>query len=245
MCAAGAPAFKGQTVEGGERISWKFPFASGCWHASWRGLSIQVEDNKHDVIDQVTAFAPISELEIEDTWFLSGMCGTGSNTLVAKDVFVPEHRVSPMTKLLGGKPIAHRHSGEPSDHYPFSTTNSVIGVSPITGIAQGILEKLIEDTCRRGIAFTTYTRQADSPVVQHEQAEASLKIDSAWLQVMRSAAEVEEIAKAAGQMDYLARARVRGVVGYAAQLIREAIDVLRSIGCERVRPRKSVPADVP
>ncbi len=31
-------------------------------------------------------------------------------------------------------------------------------------------------------------------------------------------------------MDYLARARVRGVVGYAASLIREAIDALISIG---------------
>jgi len=31
-------------------------------------------------------------------------------------------------------------------------------------------------------------------------------------------------------MDYVARARVRGLVGYAAKLIREAIDALASIG---------------
>ena len=31
-------------------------------------------------------------------------------------------------------------------------------------------------------------------------------------------------------MDYISRARVRGIVGYAARLIREAIDALMSIG---------------
>ena len=32
----------------------------------------------------------ISELEIEDTWFVAGVCGTGTNTLVAKDIFVSQ-----------------------------------------------------------------------------------------------------------------------------------------------------------
>jgi 3-hydroxy-9,10-secoandrosta-1,3,5(10)-triene-9,17-dione monooxygenase len=66
--------------------------------------------------------------------------------------------------------------------------------------------------------------------VQHQIAETALKIDSAWFQVMRAAAEVEDTAAAGKQMDYVARARVRGVVGYAVKLIREAIDALASIG---------------
>jgi 3-hydroxy-9,10-secoandrosta-1,3,5(10)-triene-9,17-dione monooxygenase len=230
VCAAGTPVFKGQIVDGGVRISGKFPFASGCWHASWGGLSVQLEDAKHDVVDQVTAFAPIAELDIEDTWFVSGMCGTGSNTLVAKDVFVPDQRVLRMTGVLNGQPGARRNSGETSDNYAFSAANSLLGVSPVLGIAQAMLEKVIEGTRERGIAFTTYTRQADAPVVQHELAEVSLKIDGAWLQVMHAAAEVEETAAAGKPMEYIARARVRGTVGYAAKLIREAIDALASIG---------------
>src|SRR5260370_42464435 len=93
-----------------------------------------------------------------------------------------------------------------------------------------MLEKVIEGTRTRGISATTYTRQAEPPVLQHQIAEAALKIDSAWIQVMRAAAEVEDIARAGSQMDYLARTHVRGVVGYAARLIREAIDALMSIG---------------
>ena len=47
---------------------------------------------------------------------------------------------------------------------------------------------------------------------------------------MHAAAEVEETAAAGKQMDYVARARARGIAGFAAELIREAIDALASIG---------------
>ncbi len=230
VCGAGSATSIGQRMDGGLRISGKFPFASGCWHSSWGVLTVQIEDDTHKVVDQVMAFAPMSELEIEDTWFVAGMCGTGSNTLVAKDVFVPDHRVLLMSKILNGEHSARRHSGEPSDNYAFAPAIALIGLSPVIGIAQAMLEKVIEGTRTRGITFTTYTRQADAPVVQHQIAEAALKIDSAWLQTMRAADEVEDTARAGSQMGYLARARVRGVVGYAARLIREAIDALISIG---------------
>jgi 3-hydroxy-9,10-secoandrosta-1,3,5(10)-triene-9,17-dione monooxygenase len=230
VCAALPPNAVGQRADGGLRISGRFPFASGCWHSTWGGLGVQIEDDAHNVVSQALAFAPISELEIEDTWFVAGMCGTGSNTLVAKDIFVPDHRVLPMSKIISGEYPARRHSGEPSDTYTFTAANSLVTVSTVIGIAQAMLDKVIEGARTRGISFTTYTRQADAPVVQHEIAKAALKIDSAWLQLMHAAAEVEETAAAGKQMGYVARARARGIAGFAAKLIREAIDALASIG---------------
>jgi 3-hydroxy-9,10-secoandrosta-1,3,5(10)-triene-9,17-dione monooxygenase len=230
VCAAGTPACKGRQVQGGVRISGKFPYASGCWHSSWGGLSVQVEDDADNVIDQAIAFAPIAELEIEDTWLVAGMCGTGSNTLVAKDVFIPDHRILPMSKILSGEHVHRRHAGEPSDNYAFAAAGTLVTLAPVIGIAQAMLEKVVEGTRTRGITFTTYTRQADAPVVQHQVAEAALKIEGAWLLAMRAADEVEDTAAAGNQMEYVSRARVRGTVGYAAKLLREAIDTLASIG---------------
>ena len=43
-------------------------------------------------IDIGSVVMPMSELTIEDTWFVAGMKGTGSNTIVADRVFVPDHR---------------------------------------------------------------------------------------------------------------------------------------------------------
>jgi alkylation response protein AidB-like acyl-CoA dehydrogenase len=111
VCGADSPTSIGKRMDRGLRISGKFPFASGCWHSSWGGLGVQIEDDTHNIVGQLMAFAPISELEIEDTRFVAGMCGTGSNTLVAKDVFVPDHRVLPITKILNGEHSARRHSG--------------------------------------------------------------------------------------------------------------------------------------
>src|SRR5260370_25428342 len=84
VCNASSPASVGRRVDGGVRISGKVPFASGCWHSSWCSLTGQIEDDTHNVVDRVTAFAPISEFQIQHTWFVAGVCGTGSNPLVAK-----------------------------------------------------------------------------------------------------------------------------------------------------------------
>jgi 3-hydroxy-9,10-secoandrosta-1,3,5(10)-triene-9,17-dione monooxygenase len=75
VCGSGAPTSIGRRVDGGWRISGKFPFASGSLHSSWASLWVQMEDDAHNVIDQVGAFAPLSELEIEDTWFVAACAG--------------------------------------------------------------------------------------------------------------------------------------------------------------------------
>ena len=53
-------------------------------------------------IDIGTVVMPMSELTIEDTWFVAGMKGTGSNTIVADRVFVPEHRYVSVPAAIDG-----------------------------------------------------------------------------------------------------------------------------------------------
>jgi 3-hydroxy-9,10-secoandrosta-1,3,5(10)-triene-9,17-dione monooxygenase len=230
ICGVISPSSKGQRVEGGIRVSGKMPFASGCWHSSWALLGFAVEDAAHRMVDQAIGFAPIAELEIEDTWFVAGMCGTGSNTVVAKDVFIPDHRILSALPAMEGDYPHQRHSGEPSDRYALGPILPLLLLGPVIGTAQALLQEVIEGTRKRGIAFTTYTRQADSAVVQHQVAEAALKIDSAWFHTMRAAGDIHNPAVSGNRMDYATRARVRGECGYAARLVREAIDALVSVG---------------
>jgi alkylation response protein AidB-like acyl-CoA dehydrogenase len=230
VCVAGSPVLKGSRAPGGVRISGKFPFASGCWHSSWGGLNVQLEGPDPNASHIIVAFAPISELEIEDTWFVAGMSGTGSNTLAARNVFVPDHRILWMAEVVDGKRAERRHTAETSDRYWFYSANALITIAPVIGIVQAILESVIDGTSKRGITFTNYTRQADSSVVQHQIAEAAVKIDTASVVAMRAAQEVENAAVTGNSIDYIARARIRRVVGFAARLLREAIDPLMSIG---------------
>jgi alkylation response protein AidB-like acyl-CoA dehydrogenase len=48
-----------------------------------------MKNEKGEVANLGLSLTPIADLEIEDTWHMAGMKGTGSNTIVAKDVFVP------------------------------------------------------------------------------------------------------------------------------------------------------------
>jgi len=229
ICGVVSPTARGRRVRGGLRVSGKMPFASGCWHSSWALLGFVVEDEAHKVVDQAIGFAPISELEIEDTWFVAGMCGTGSNTLVAKDVFIPDHRILSTARAMEGHYPHQRLSGETSDLYALGPILPLVLLGPVVGIAKALLQEVIEGTRKRGITFTTYTRQADSAVVQHQVAEAALKIDSAWFHTIRAAGDVHDVAVSGNRMDYAARARVRGECGYTAKLVREAIDSLVSV----------------
>jgi alkylation response protein AidB-like acyl-CoA dehydrogenase len=218
---------KGHRVDGGLRVSGKNGFASGCWHSSWALLGFEAGAQGNP--DPVIGFAPMSEIEIEDTWFVAGMCGTGSNTLVAKDLFIPDHRILPMVSALRGDYPQGRYSGEPSDRWALAPILPLLLLGPIVGNARALLEAIVDGTTKRGITYTTYGRQADAPVFQHHIAEAALKIESAWLHTMRAAKDIDETAAAGKQMDYLTRARIRGESGYAAKLVREAVDALVSV----------------
>ena len=80
-------------VDGGCRVTGRWAWASGSLHASWARVGVHMTDERGETGRLwASSLMPMSELTIEDTWFVAGMKGTGSNTLVAKDVFVPEHR---------------------------------------------------------------------------------------------------------------------------------------------------------
>jgi alkylation response protein AidB-like acyl-CoA dehydrogenase len=225
-----SPSIKARRVPGGMRVSGKNGFASGCWHSSWAVLGFVIEDVAHNVVDHAMGFVPMSEVDIEDTWFVAGMSGTGSNTLVAKDLFIPDHRILPLRSALKGDYPRRGQSLETSDRWAFAPVLALILLGPIVGAAKALLEAVVEDSRKRPITYTTYSRQADAAVVQHQTAEAALKIDGAWLHTMRAASDIDDAAGAGKQLNYLTRTRIRGECGYVAKLVREAVDSLVSVG---------------
>ena len=90
------PAGRADATRGGWRVSGRWPFASGCQHADWMaGFCVMTEGGKpltggdgRPLIRGV--FLPASEWQIEDTWYATGLKGTGSHHIALKDVVVPE-----------------------------------------------------------------------------------------------------------------------------------------------------------
>lgn len=94
-----APAGKITNVEGGFRISGRWPFASGCLYCDWALLGAFVPPSRPgaDMPEWRMYLVPKSDYDIADTWHTSGLKGTGSNDIVIKDAFVPAHRLFLLT----------------------------------------------------------------------------------------------------------------------------------------------------
>jgi alkylation response protein AidB-like acyl-CoA dehydrogenase len=81
---------------GGYRITGRWTIASGCHHANWAIGGCFVQDASgprllpNGMPDARLFIVPMAECEILDTWYTTGMRGTGSNDLQVTDVLVPE-----------------------------------------------------------------------------------------------------------------------------------------------------------
>ena len=94
-----APRGRGQAVDGGVVVSGRWSFCSGIRHADWLFAGFVLETGAKPVLR--VAALPKSELEVPDTWHTTGLRGTGSHDAVAREVFVPDHR---MLSVVDGPP---------------------------------------------------------------------------------------------------------------------------------------------
>jgi alkylation response protein AidB-like acyl-CoA dehydrogenase len=201
-------------------------WASGSLHASWGMLGILVPAAGGGAAIQHLAFAPMSELSIEYTWNASGMKGTGSNCLVAENVFIPEHRMISLADAVDGR--AAPPFGETLYRSAFVPVMVLALIGPQLGLVRAALRHTIDFAGERNIPYTTYGRQSDSPAFQLQVADAAMKIDTAHLHAYRAADDVDATAARGEVMLPEARARVRAEAGYIAKTVTEALNTLIS-----------------
>lgn len=222
MCGSFSPAGAAVTAaDGGLVVSGRWPWCSGAHQARWGALGVPGVDGTGPEI----ALIPRADLTIEDTWDMAGMRGTGSHTLVADEVFVPEYRIRPFAEILAGAP----ESAEPLYRLPVGLL-TIVTAGPLLGAAEEIFNLTMATVARgKPIAQTIYRNMADSPSYQASLADAASLIDSARLHLFRSA-DYLDTAVANGVIDdEVARARVRMDMGYAAKCLREAAGLLMGV----------------
>lgn len=229
ICGVIAPNSTTRAVDGGLVVTGKWGFASGCLHSQWAMLGVPVVDENGTQIDQGLALIPMSELTVEDTWYVAGMRGTGSSTLVADEVFVPAHRILSVTQGIEGK-YPTEHTDEELYRAAFVPVLSLVLVGPQLGLAQGALELVRGSLAKgRGISYTFYDKSTDSGSTQIDMAHAASLIDTAALHLFRAAADIDAATRSTDYLDFATRARVRMDVGVVATRAREAMDLLLSV----------------
>jgi alkylation response protein AidB-like acyl-CoA dehydrogenase len=231
ICGVGSPTGKARAVDGGYLVTGRWSYATGVHHAEWLFLSVTREDGA----PSGSVIVPAAQLAIEANWHVAGMRGTGSDAVIASDVFVPAHRFEEGTSVL--QLAAVPYAREPSDYWPFWPTMVVPALGPPIGIALGIHDLVRAGIMGGSITNSHYASYKTSEIVQRDLAEASLQIDAARIVALELAREVDRLGEA--RQDPLTvsssqRARIRGFAGHVARLLGSATQTLVSLagaGC--------------
>src|SRR6516165_2088709 len=171
-----APREAARRVPGGWRLSGHYPFSSGCDYAQWAIIGAFLGE-KGDPRGVAYLLVPLAEAEIVDDWQVLGLLGTGSKSLILRDVFVPEHRSVMVSDLFAGTPPgALVHPDYPVLRAPrgFLVSYSL----PPVAIALGRRALDIACAALAGRVSRGVTRVAESEVVQMTIGEAAAAIDS-------------------------------------------------------------------
>jgi 3-hydroxy-9,10-secoandrosta-1,3,5(10)-triene-9,17-dione monooxygenase len=207
---------KAEAVAGGLRVSGRWSFSSGCDAASWAILAVPSPNGP------IWVLIPRPEYEILDTWFTSGMRGTGSKDIVVKEAFVPQHRTMDPSRAGDGEWTGWELHKRLSYRLPFRCMTGWDLLVPLIGIAQGAVD---EFTSRlRGTSGPG--RTADSVLVQVRLAEAAVEVDAAWELHKRCIRAMLGKAERGEEFTHLERARYRRDKSFAARLCVQAVNRL-------------------
>jgi alkylation response protein AidB-like acyl-CoA dehydrogenase len=220
-----SPQVQSTKVPGGFRVTGKWFYSSGSWHAGWAVLSIPVTDEVGEVVDMAMALIPRTDLDIEETWFVAGMRASGSNCLIATDVFVPEHRLMAVPPAIEGEHPTE-HTDESLYRSPLGPFFAVGMVGPQLGLGRAALEIVREKAATKGVTNTVYAKQADSVAFQLQLAQATLMLDTAHFHAHRVTDDLDSAAARGEKLDFASRTRIRADIGWAIEHVVKAIDVL-------------------
>ena len=230
VCGAYNPPGTGRKVDGGYIINGAWPYTSGSRQADWAQSGVLLENTGGPVVPGINmVYIPFDQLEMRDTWFVTGMQGTGSDTSVAKDVFVPDHLMVTMDKPFGHVEPGKRHTGAPSDRLPVVPTVRATGLAQLVGAAEAMLEIVEAESTKKPIITTTYKTRSESGAAVHEIGRVAASLDTAKLLLFSATGLLDQIALSGETFTDAMRAKHKAQCAQIVELVHGAVESLMFI----------------
>jgi alkylation response protein AidB-like acyl-CoA dehydrogenase len=196
IAGSAQPTGTAEAVAGGWRVNGRWPFASGCQHANWMfRICVMTEGGKPlpgpagekgpPLVRGV--FLPARDWQIEDTWYVAGLKGTGSDHIALKDTVVSEAN---FFDLANGVPCL-----------PGPLYQAVPQLLPLmhgassVGMAEGALDELVElaNTGRQQLQAAVPMRESETFQGELGRVAAELRAARAFLQARQRAIGVTRL----------------------------------------------------
>jgi alkylation response protein AidB-like acyl-CoA dehydrogenase len=216
-----APQGRATAALGGYRVTGRWPFASGCEHCAWLtgGSLLQASGGQPEA--RLMIF-PAPEVEIIDTWNVSGLRGTGSHDIAVRDAFVPAGRAVSLT-------LDRPRRGGTLYAFPVFGLLALGGAAVALGIARRAVDELTAMAATK-TATLQRRRLAERPVVQAKVAEAEALVGSARAFLLAAVARAWEAAERSREIPLADRAHLRLAATYAAATCARAVDLMYTAG---------------
>jgi len=215
-----APSGTAVPAKGGYRVSGRWAFASGCQDCQWL-FGNCMEEHEGGPRLRTVLFSP-DQVEIEDTWSVSGLCGTGSHHLKAEGVLVPAER----TCLPFADPPCLE---EPLLRMPMPPIFAFGVASVAVGIAQGALEDILALSAGK-VPLLAHSALATNPLFQNQLGAADAQLRAARGLLYADAAAAWGAAVAGAEFTPEHRARMRAAITWAATTAASVVDMAYHAG---------------
>jgi 3-hydroxy-9,10-secoandrosta-1,3,5(10)-triene-9,17-dione monooxygenase len=220
-------------VEGGYRVTGQWVSASGIDHATHFVTMAHVKADPPQPNAAVLLMLNRDEFSILDDWHVMGMQGTGSKSVVTKDLFVPARRSTPtrghglLTQVaLPGPPI----HDNPMYYGRIGAFLIGEGTAVAVGAARGALD-LFEDVLRTKRSTQRPTLQlSKEPEFLHYYGQALTKVSTAEAALIRAGQEfmifTEEEKAGIAKFDFAREYRLTLIAIQCINLAWEAIELI-------------------
>jgi alkylation response protein AidB-like acyl-CoA dehydrogenase len=230
VCGAYNPPGKARRVDGGWIVNGAWPYTSGSRQAYWAQAGVVLEGYEGPVVPGINmVYIPFHEIEMKDTWFVTGMQGTGSDTSIAKEAFVPDHLMVMMDKPFGHVEPGKRHYGAPSDTLPVVPVVRATGLAQLVGAAEAMLEIIENEAPKKPIVTTTYKVRTESGALVHEIGHVAAKLDTARLLLFAACGLLDECALTGRVLTDRERSQHKAQCAQIVELVHASIESLMFI----------------
>jgi 3-hydroxy-9,10-secoandrosta-1,3,5(10)-triene-9,17-dione monooxygenase len=181
-------------VDGGYAVSGHWRYSSGCDYCAYLVAGAEPDNYDGGPDPRLRFLLPITGMEIIDDWQVMGLAGTGSKSLRACELFVPEWRAISDAEFLNnsgpGRQL-HDHShlyrmGRAAHPGPLSLATAGVG------IAQHAVDYVTEHLQEMGVGRTS---AIEREAIRHDLAHSAAEADAARLMIRRTVIDIERAAR--------------------------------------------------